>query len=197
MSEKLSLTRRQVLSRQIDSAIWLLRVRREPVVANMIAHAAIDVMRSLAKNCGARTFKGSIEVYIKPEKLKEYRYLDRLAYNFAKHADRDPAAELEDFNPVISDYNVLASVIDFGEIFKTQTPFMLAFRSCELAKNQDILEVGDFKEQHRIFDENIKAVGNGHDDFCRNVLLFMEENPHIIRSWPQNNIEPTEMFGAG
>ncbi|MGU3455545.1 hypothetical protein ACLBV5_04455, partial [Brevundimonas sp. M1A4_2e] len=194
LEELLNLTRRQILTRQIDSAIWLLRVRKEPVVANLVAHAAIDVLRSLARESGAKTFKGSMEAFIKPDRLKEWRDLDRAAYNHSKHADKDPNAELKDYNPSLASFNVLAAVIDFGEVFKKVTPSMLIFRTFEMAEYPELIQDGDFKDLHDKFLDMARSSFGSKPlrEVCGDMLQYVESNPLSIAGWPMEHLELTE-----
>lgn len=191
MPELLNLTRRQILVRQIDSAIWLLQVRNEPIVANLIANAAIDVLRSLAKQAGVKTFKGTLEAYIKPERLKEWRDLDRAAYNHSKHADKDPEANLEEFHPMIAAFNVLAAVIDFGEVFKKSTPFMLVFRTCQIASHPELILDGPFREYHESFGKSVVGSDSANDlsSTCTKMLEAIDTDPSLIKGWSQQYLE--------
>lgn len=177
-------SRREVLARQIDSAIWLLCIRGQPIVANLVANAAIDVLRSLCAAAEVQTFKGRLEDHVKPEHLTEWREYDRRAYNHSKHADRDPAADIR-FNPDQADINVLAAIVDFGQLFRRNTAFMTIFRGFELSKRPETLLAGDFQEMHKEFAARIAAdfPNHSHDEARREMLIAIDQRPALVAGW--------------
>jgi len=188
-----TITRRQELRRQIDAAIWLWAVRDEPLVANLIAYAALDVLRSLCGIAKEQTFKGKIEENIKSDMIKLWREYDRRAYTHSKHADKDPLVDLEDFHPEIAEFNILAAITDFSSLYKTNSPTMLLFRTVALMRRPEVLKDGEFKDVHLAQAEFVRGyLGEGKDlrQHLRDLLLLVEANPALIAAWPQEHLEP-------
>lgn len=187
------ISRRRILRSQIETGIWLVGVRQEFVVANMVAHAAIEVLRSLAKEAGKPTFKGVIEKHVNPEAIQFWRTCDRAAYNFAKHADRDPVADLEGFHHEIARLNVFAAVNDYGEVFGELTPPMLIYRSIEVMRRPGLIVPGHFRECHERLAAMLAAYrGEGEGSLLeqmKGMLLAIERQPSLSDSWPPQHIE--------
>lgn len=187
-----TITRRQELRRQIDSAIWLCSVRNEPLVANLIAYAALDVLRSLCALQEIQTFKGRIEEHVKSDSIKLWREYDRRAYTHSKHADKDPLVDLEDFHPEIADFNILAAIVDFSSLYKSNSPSMLIFRTVLLMRKPETLLDGEFKDLHLAHLDTLKPFLGDVPDWnqqLRDLLMTIEAKPAIVAAWPQDNLE--------
>ena len=146
MSDLKRLSRRQVAREEIETSIDLIVEEGSPVSAHLLAWAAIDVLRGVAMNRGEETFLERLETIIRDEKIKVWRSVLRSHYTFAKHADRDPEREVEDFNPESTHLTLLAAITDYGTIYKQLTLPMYLFRGWMFVRNPHMLVEGAFEE---------------------------------------------------
>jgi hypothetical protein len=73
----------------IRAAIQMIAVGVNPSSTHVIVMACEEILRSIADARKAK-LAGSFDDAIKPDRLKEWRQHLRSAYNFFKHADKDP-----------------------------------------------------------------------------------------------------------
>lgn len=126
---ELVLTRRTVAKEQTNLAIELVLAHKSPVAANTLAWAAVEVLNGLGAAIGIQTFHRLMDAGVKPEfKDKWYRKL-KAGYNFSKHADRDPFAEITDFRPEATAWTVLAASWNYGIIFQQRSWHMYIFQT--------------------------------------------------------------------
>src|SRR5260370_37698428 len=78
----------------IRAAIQMTAVGANPCSTHVIVMACEEMLRSIAEAKKAK-LSGSFDDAIKPDKLKEWRQHLRSAYNFFKHADKDPEKNYE------------------------------------------------------------------------------------------------------
>ena len=92
----LLLSKLNVASRQLETAITLYFQEADPVSIHTLACAAHEIIETLnAKNGGEPTIRQQFRDDIKPEYVKLFfKKLDS-ARNFFKHADRDPDDVIE------------------------------------------------------------------------------------------------------
>ena len=137
--ETLRLTRRQVARREIDAAVTLLLTGGEPVAVNLLAWAAVDVLRGLCEARGVATFMSIFEERIRPEFHAEWRRALRDHHNFLKHSKKDPDRTVEDFKPEASTYAILVAVEDYRKLYETMTYPMQVFRAWFMARNPHVM----------------------------------------------------------
>lgn len=177
-------TRQQMLRRQIDEAIWLFLVREEPYVANLVAWAAVDVLRPLCKLAGKPTFRSRLDAAIRPEKLKEWRFYERQSYNFSKHADTDPEAVLERWHPDVAAMPIFFALTDYGVLFGIETVKMLTFKAWYLVEHPEILHDGDMKDKVAVLGKAMVGLVPGNlspRTSAKEVLLLSEQYPEALK----------------
>ncbi len=133
--EALEITRRFAARSQIETSIDLFLRHSDYVSAHVLAWAAVEMLRGVAKAQGKETFHERMEDYIKEEHLKEWRDILKNHYNFAKHADRDPERILDDFRPELTSWVIFAGCLDYPKIYSQRTWPMLVFQSWFLCRN--------------------------------------------------------------
>jgi hypothetical protein len=135
----LSIDRRRLVREEIETAIDLTFTDGSYIVVNLLAWAAQDVLKGIAKSQGVQLLNDQMENFIKPEKISEWYSLLKADYNFAKHADRDPERNLPAFNPEVSLMSLFTAVTDYETVFKAITIPMGLFRSWMIARRADII----------------------------------------------------------
>lgn len=112
---KFKITKFEAARRQLDCAIELWFLDKDPISVHTLAAAAHQIIHDIYQKTGGIGIAGYGLIYdsiiIKDEYRKEYVEFVRDHANFLKHADRDPESELE-FNSagsfIFMFYSVLA-----------------------------------------------------------------------------------------
>jgi hypothetical protein len=131
--------RQSAARREIDTACQLFFSKGDALCIELLAHAASDMLRGVAIKLGKDTFGGRIEKNIKSEHLKDWRKALRAAYNFSKHADQDPDASLDDFNPEVCAWTLIGAVTTYMNVYGTRTVPMMLFLAWFGNRNPDVL----------------------------------------------------------
>src|SRR5690554_6209019 len=86
------LTKIDIIAEHITAAIQLIAIEANPYSTHVLVMAADEMVLQVA---GARGIALTLDyrIYIKDEYQSEYRKKAREAYNWFKHADRDPNAK--------------------------------------------------------------------------------------------------------
>lgn len=116
----------EVIARQTSTAIELLLVQGDKVSIHTLASAALEVARDLAKAKGTQRHY-QFESLIDPNAKKAFRDALVKAANFFKHADRDPDAFLEDFDPNLNEYLIWWILMLYQDLGGKLTPQMEVF----------------------------------------------------------------------
>jgi hypothetical protein len=132
--EEMKLTRREMVRAEIDSAIDLF-VSGDVVSAHVLAFAAKSVLRGVAKAEKIETFDDVIATYVRPEHQKDWWNRVNESYNVFKHADSDPARELERFRPETTTIAIFTATVNYGLVFKQRTFPMTIFYAWFLARH--------------------------------------------------------------
>jgi hypothetical protein len=88
-TEEIMTSKLDIAGDHIRAAIQMIAIGANPHSIHVIVMGCEEMLRSIAE---ARKVKlsGSFDDAIKPDRLKEWRQHLRSAYNFFKHADKDP-----------------------------------------------------------------------------------------------------------
>jgi hypothetical protein len=113
----LVLTKKDVLRRELASAIRLFIAGGDPVAIYVLVSAASAVMEPIGKASLKDTWRVLFLDHIKDEfRVDAEEVLDE-PFNFMKHGARDAQAQLRRFNPVINEILLLMCCHDFKNIF--------------------------------------------------------------------------------
>lgn len=116
------LSKLDVASRQLETAITLYFQDADPVSIHTLASAAHEIIETLnAKNAGEPTIRQQFRNDIKPEYAKMFFEKLSSAKNFFKHADRDPEAAIE-FSQFESEVVLLDACLTHKRLTKTRFP---------------------------------------------------------------------------
>jgi hypothetical protein len=108
---------------------------------------------------------------IKIDKRDEVRLLLGKAYNFMKHADKDPG-EVTEFYPAANEY-VLWDCIDmYSSLVGEVTGIMMAYRAWFYAKNHTILVKTEDQDQFRKIADSTNL--NDRNSFLQLASYFEE-----------------------
>ncbi|MBN9556611.1 MAG: hypothetical protein J0I26_03685 [Alphaproteobacteria bacterium] len=149
--EKYELTKKAVVRAEIDCAINLFfqgsPENKAAVAANVLAWAAVDVLRGIADKNGTKTVRSIIEDKIKPDYVAYWRTLERESYTFSKHADRDSNGVVN-FRPEAVAFALFYAVMDYGTVYMKCTMPMHIYRSWFTTRYSGILQIsGEDRER--------------------------------------------------
>jgi hypothetical protein len=109
--------------RQLDTAIEMFFLEREPVSICTLGGAALQIMKDLNKHRGGDPMLSDLESlkqFVIPGKEKEVHQLLVSAENFFKHADRDPN-EAIDFRPEGNIFVLWEAALKYVQLSGEQT----------------------------------------------------------------------------
>jgi len=133
-----NISKLDVAKRELEHSIRLFFSYGDIIVTHLAASAAQKVLSDLGKESGVASIRTDIQRYVKKDKQKYVSDMFSQAYNFFKHADKDPNKLLK-FNPEISEFAIWDSVKLYQSLTKEITGLMLAFRLWFSIKHNDIL----------------------------------------------------------
>ena len=127
MSVPVNISKLDAAKRELEHTIRLFFNYGDIVVMHLVASAAETLLADIGQKSGITSIKDEITKRVKKDKQKYV--LDKLneAYNFFKHADKDPSKLLE-FYPESSEFIIWDSVAMYQSIAKEITGLMLAYR---------------------------------------------------------------------
>lgn len=141
--DHLGVTRQRTAREEIDLAIHLLFTGGSLVCANLLAWAAIDVLKGVARSQGIVTFGESIITdIVREDRVREWYSLIKEHYNFSKHADKDPD-KVVDLRPGAVQFAVFEALSDYQTIYTKPTIPMLMFQCFFVLTNPDIYDDPD------------------------------------------------------
>jgi hypothetical protein len=183
--EEIRLTRHQVARKELDVAITLLLTGGEPVAINLLAWAAVDVLRGLCEARGEVSFLALFEDHIRPEYHREWRRTLKDHHNFLKHSSKDPERVVEDFRPEAATYPLVVASQDYEKLFETMTFPMHVFRAWFMARNPKIMKprMAALFEQARPMIGDISTMGFDRSlQSAGDALRIFQERPTEIHA---------------
>lgn len=176
MSDAVDVTKLEVAERQLVEAILLFFQRRDRVAVHALAAGAHQVLSDLAGAHGKDTIIKN-NPHLNPDKSVRDEYYRRLneAYNFMKHADRDPdPAAVVTFRPAVTPHFIFDSILIYMEFDRVISPEFRAFLVWYQVKYPDLLLNGEFKD---VIEQQIQA-GLDPDD----LGIFLSLIPRLPRA---------------
>ena len=153
-------SREFVAKSQIDTAINLFCHETDHVSAHVLAWAASEMLHGVAEASGISSFQSEIDIRLRPERKREwYSHLKR-AYNFSKHADRDPHDDLTDFRPETTGWAIFAGIVNYSRIYDHVTWRMFVFRFWFFSRHPDITFeplTGQLEQIEKWFGSNVRG----------------------------------------
>ena len=137
-NESLTLTRRDVVRDEIDGAIRLV-LAENYAGAHVLASAALQVLTDVAAHDAKETFNIAIHELAKPERRGELKALLNAAYNFMKHADRDPEKEFAGYNVGYTEAVLAVATWDFQKVYGHVSTLMALYRGWYTVREPDLI----------------------------------------------------------
>ncbi|MBI5622180.1 MAG: hypothetical protein HY924_00230 [Elusimicrobia bacterium] len=125
--EKMRLTRLEAARRQLDQAIRLFFQRSDPVSIHTLTTASLEILRTLAKRKGLKTWGQEWMSCVRPERRKEFWEKLREAQGFFKHADQGPLDLEIEFSPKTTEFLIYEAVEAYPKLAGTQFSAGAAF----------------------------------------------------------------------
>ena len=180
-------TKRSAARQEIDTAIELMFTGGSLVATNLLAWAAVDILRGIAVSAGKTTIRSITEDYIKPEYLNEWRGIERESYNFFKHSDRDPTDEIS-FRPEATAIVLFYAVADYGGVYAQCTMPMYLFKAWFMSrypsffKGKTARQIESFQKalqfhEGQSFSEALILASDVYRDWKENRELFVAQIP--------------------
>lgn len=120
------MTKQNVASDQLATAIWLWANQWDPVSVHVLASAAAEIIAVLHKAKGGMPIRSLMIDNMTGEYRDQVAYALSEAFNFMKHGAKDPEAVLV-FNPAESEWVIYAACVDYLAAFGVASPEALLF----------------------------------------------------------------------
>jgi hypothetical protein len=149
MNPKLKLSKLDCARRQLEMAIELYFMERDPVSIHTLAGAVYQLLADINRHRGGKPLFSEVEALkgvVVPGKEKEVAQLFKKAENFFKHADRDPEGVI-DFSPEINEMLLWETSAKYYELTSETTPPMGAIKIWFAARHSNLFTEGAFKEE--------------------------------------------------
>jgi hypothetical protein len=119
-------TKQDVASEQLATAIWLWANEWDPVSVHVLASAAAEIIAVLHKARGGVPIRSAMLDSMGGEFRDQVAYAVSEAFNFMKHGAKDSEAVLV-FNPEESEWVIYAACVDYLAAFGVAPPEALLF----------------------------------------------------------------------
>lgn len=120
------MTKQNVASDQLATAIWLWANEWDPVSVHVLASAAAEIIAVLHQSKGGAPIRSSMLDNMEGEYRDQVAYAISEAFNFMKHGARDPEAVLV-FNPEETEWVIYSACVDYLAAFGVAAPEALLF----------------------------------------------------------------------
>lgn len=139
MNKSITISKLDAVKRQLETAIHLYFLSRDPVAIHTLASAAHKIITDLNKHRGGSPTLNEkmLSTRVKPGCEKEAYRLLHNAENFFKHADKDPEGTIK-FNPDASEVILWESCIKYTELTGEQTPTMQTMNGWFLLSHPEV-----------------------------------------------------------
>ena len=136
---KIKISKLDAARRQLDTAIRLYFMGRDPVSIHTLAAAAFEILKDLDEH-GPKTgtFYDRIQVNVKPEYQKYVLDLFMKPQNFFKHADQDPQ-DILDFSLASPEYFLASACETYRELAAEQSAEMFTYVIWFSFQNPEVL----------------------------------------------------------
>lgn len=145
----MTISKLDAVKRQVETALHLYFLSRDPVSIYTLAHAAYQILVDLNKHRGGRAMlmEDMVTIYARPNHKKEVYAKIHEAENFFKHANRDPEDTI-DFSPDASETVLWEACLKYSELSGEQTPIMQAMNGWFQARHPDLFKYDDWRRDH-------------------------------------------------
>ena len=176
-------TKQDVASSQLATAIWLWANRWDPISVHVLASAAAEIIAVLHRTSGGVPIRTAMLNAMSGEYRDQVAYATGEAFNFMKHGARDPNATLK-FNPEESEWVIYAACVDFLAAFGVASPEALLFLVYMTDQRPALIrqDVADPFETLRQ-QERLKSGGKpiGRDQVAKTLIKLHRFADHLKR----------------
>lgn len=176
-------TKQDVASSQLATAIWLWANRWDPISVHVLASAAAEIIAVLHRANGGVPIRSAMLNAMSGEYRDQIAYATGEAFNFMKHGARDPNATLK-FNPKESEWVIYAACVDYLAAFGVASPEALVFLVYMTDQRPDLIrrDVADPFETLRQ-QEKLKSGGKliERDQVARTLIQLHRFADHLKR----------------
>ena len=141
MKNKIEYSKIDAARAQINTAIKLFFHDECPISVHTLTSTSYNILYDISKNSNSN-FHFEMDVYIKPEHLKTWKYKVNEASNFFKHADRDPNAKIE-FEEATNELRLFNCCWGYCDLTKEFTPYMSVFMGWMKLFYSDLFKLED------------------------------------------------------
>lgn len=120
------ITKQDVASSQLATAIWLWANDWDPVSVHVLASVAAEVAGVLRRSTGGRPVQSEILISLASEFDEKFESYLKTSFNFMKHGAKDPTETLR-FNPNESEWVIYHACVDYLAAFGVAPPEALLF----------------------------------------------------------------------
>lgn len=147
MRSAIKISKLDAAKRQIETAIHLYFLSRDPVSIHTLSYASYQILTDLNKHRGGKAMllQDMVKIYTKPGHEKEVFAKIHEAENFFKHADRDPE-EAVDFSPEAAEVVLWEGCLKYTELSGEQTPIMQAMNLWYQIQHPDLFKYEDLRK---------------------------------------------------
>lgn len=135
----LKVTKKQAAASQIATAVRLFFFEEDLISALVLAGAARDVLRGLAKARGVKTMFESAKDIIREEYQGAFFDIMHDSYNFLKHGSRDPDKTYDRFSPDEVALTIFQACADFKAVFQEVYFEQAIFMGWMICRNPKLL----------------------------------------------------------
>ncbi|HXE42340.1 MAG TPA: hypothetical protein VN516_04880 [Candidatus Baltobacteraceae bacterium] len=171
MNPKLKLSKLDCARRQLELAIELFFMERDPVSIHTLAGATYQLLADINKHRGGKPLTTELEGlkrFVIPGKEKELAKLFKEAENFFKHADRDPEGVI-DFSPEINELLLWEASLKYSELTSEETSAMVAIQLWFQVKHPEYFKL-EASKQNKFKQSALWAKSVGKKQFYREIL---------------------------
>lgn len=136
---KLVISKEDAAQRQIDIAIELLFLNKDPVSVHTLAMAAFSILKDLAEGRGQYQTLVKATEKIRKDKLPLFWRLLKEPSNFFKHADNDPETTKE-FSDVVNDGWIMLGISLYQELGYPLTQHMKGYNRWFMVFHPEFLQ---------------------------------------------------------
>jgi len=152
MNPKLKLSKLDCARRQLELAIELYFLERDPVSIHTLVGAARQLLVDINKHRGGKPLFTEVEGLkgiVIPGKEMELSKIFKKAENFFKHADNDPEATI-DFSSEINEMLLWEASCKYIELTSETTPTMKAMYAWFQARNPHLFKIDNSQSSQRV-----------------------------------------------
>jgi len=158
MSNYIHISKLDAAKRQLEFGINTFFNRGDLVVIHNLVSSADNILYDLLNSQDLDSYRSEVLSVVKDEFRGEVKSKFNEAWNFFKHADKDPEKTLK-FIPNFTSYIIWSAIDGYQRLTGELTPLMLSFRVYFYVQNADILKDDEVKKAFKDFrqDESTRS----------------------------------------